>query len=395
MQHLRGTLVNYPWGTFDVIPTLLGEEPDGRPVAEFWLGAHPLSPSDLGDTPLDEALADTPALLGEATAAEYGNRLPFLLKVLSARHALSIQAHPDRAQAEEGFASEEAAGIPRTAPERTYRDDWPKPEILIALEEFHTLVGFRDPHVTAALFRALDAGPDAERLLAPLVARGGQAALQEVFLDVLALGDDPRRIIDQVLAAAVRHRNAGGTLGVLARTALQLDDTFPADPGILAALLMNHVVLQPGQALYLPAGRMHAHLRGTGIEVMATSDNVLRGGLTTKHIAVDELVKVVDFSWVEPEILSGTETAPGVWAYPTPCPEFDVWRLELVPGRTVTLPADTTARIALVTRGDAAFVEGDESMPAPQGSALFVAAGRSGVQVTGDAQLFVGAAGVR
>ena len=118
-------------------------------------------------------------------------------------------------------------------------------------------------------------------------------------------------------------------------------------------------------------------LRGTGIEVMATSDNVLRGGLTTKHIAVDELVKVGDFSWVEPEILSGTETAPGVWAYPTPCPEFDVWRLELVPGRTVTLPADTTARIALVTRGDAAFVEGDESMPAPQGSALFVAAGRN------------------
>ena len=145
MDQLQGTMIHYPWGTFEAIHSLLGTEPDGRPLAEFWLGAHPLAPSALPGTTLDAAIAQRPALLGDQSLAAFGPHLPFLMKVLSARHALSLQAHPNREQALAGFAAEEAAGIPREAPQRTYKDTWPKPEILVALDEFHTLAGFREP----------------------------------------------------------------------------------------------------------------------------------------------------------------------------------------------------------------------------------------------------------
>ena len=316
MEHLRGTLIHYPWGTFDTIHELLGTEPDGRPVAEFWLGAHTLAPSSLADATLDQALAQRPELLGARSVDEFGPYLPYLMKVLSARHPLSLQAHPSRALAEEGFAAEEAAGVPLTAPQRVYKDDWPKPEILVALEEFHALCGFRDPSITIALFEALEVGPSIERVIGPLRSRGGEAGLQEVFLQLLAMKEQQVDIVDAVLAAAVERRDEPGELGDFARTALELDDVFPRDPGILAALLLNRVTLQPGQGLYTPAGVMHAHLRGTGVEVMASSDNVIRGGLTTKHIAVDELVTAAH------SVLQGgaSLSIPSITVTPRPAP---------------------------------------------------------------------------
>lgn len=392
MEHLRGTMVHYPWGTFERLHELLGSTPDGRPLAEFWLGAHPLAPSALESATLDTVLADRPQLLGEASVAEFGNQLPFLMKVLSARHPLSLQAHPNRAQAEEGYAAEQRAGIPLGAPHRTYKDPWPKPEIMIALEEFHSLTGFRDPARTAFLFRALNAGPDVDRLMAPLSARGGQAGLQEVFLEVLALGEGDRHVVDAVLAASVTLRAEPGELGELARTALELDDVFPRDPGILAALLMNRVILAPGEALYIPSGRMHAHLRGTGIEVMASSDNVLRGGLTAKHIAVDELVRVVDFSWGDPEVLTGTETSRGIFDYPTHCHEFDVWRIEV--DAPVALPEPVGARIALVTRGEVTLDDGRTVLELANGDSVFLPADNPSVTASGSGQVFLASPGL-
>lgn len=393
MEHLRGTMVHYPWGTFERIHEILGTEPDGRPLAEFWLGAHPLSPSTLPNETLDAALSERPWLLGRQSLEAFGPRLPFLMKVLSARHALSLQAHPNREQAERGFAAEERAGIPLTAPERTYKDDWPKPEIMVALDEFHTLAGFRDPLLTAALFEALDAGPEVEDLVAPLRARGGEAGLQEVFLKVLTLDEGQGDLVDAVLAAAVAHRDDSDALGEFARTALELDDSFPRDAGILAALLMNRVELQPGQALYIEAGRMHAHLRGTGIEVMASSDNVLRGGLTSKHIAVEELVHAVDFSWGVPEILSGVETRPGIWDYPTHCTEFDVWRVE-VAGERMELPRSVGARIAFVTSGDVSLSDGTHTLPLASGDSVFIPAEDAVVTASGEGQVFLAAPGL-
>ncbi|MFV0405612.1 MAG: mannose-6-phosphate isomerase, class I [Propioniciclava sp.] len=394
MDHLNGTLMRYPWGTTDAIPALLGIPADGGPIAEYWLGAHPLSPSHLGDIALNDLLRSDPDRLGEASVSTFGPTLPFLMKVLSARHALSLQAHPSREQAEAGYLAEEERGIARTASERTYRDDWPKPEIMIALSEFHTLLGFRDPRVTLRLFSKLGAGPDLERLLTPLDARGGVAAMQEVFLDVLSISEDRHSIVSDVLRAAHDHAADSGDIGDFARTAIELEADFGEDSGIIAALLMNRVVLAPGEAVYVPTGSMHAHLHGTGIEVMGSSDNVLRGGLTRKHIAVDELVSVVDFAWMTPFILGGTETAPGVVSYPTECREFDVWRLDVAPDNPVTLPADGSARIALVTEGQAAFHRGGTHLGGSRGASLFFAAHDTEIEVRGDAQVFVSAPGL-
>ncbi len=394
MDYLRGAVVNYPWGTFDAIHRLLGTEPDGQPLAELWFGAHPLVPSGIGDTTLDRYLAENPEQVGPASSPQFGRQLPFLMKVLSARHPLSLQAHPDRAQAEEGFAAEEAAGIPRTAHHRTYKDDWPKPEILIALDPFETLVGFRDPARTVTLFNTLNAGPLAERLIAPLRGRGGEAALQEVFLDVLALPEGKRQVVEAILAAAEGCKEDESEIGDFARTALELNVAFPSDPGILAALLMNRIHLEPGDAVYMHPGTMHAHLSGTAIEVMASSDNVLRGGLTSKHIAVDELVRVVDFSWGAPSIVSGTQTAPSVWDYPTYCDEFNVWRVEVGDGAPTPLPTSTNARIALVIRGEVVLHNGVTALPLRQGQAAFLPAQDARVSATGDAQVFVASTGM-
>lgn len=394
MDHLQGTMIHYPWGTFEAIHELLQTEPDGRPLAEFWLGAHPLAPSALSGTTLDAAIARRPALLGDQSVSAFGPQLPFLMKILSARHALSLQAHPNREQAEAGFAAEEAAGLPRESPQRTYKDTWPKPELLVALDEFRTLAGFRDPAITTELFTALQAGPEVDRLIAPLRARGGEAGLQEVFLQVLSLGADQRDVVDAVLAAAVTHRDADGQLGQFAKIALELDDVFPGDPGIVAALLMNPVTLQPGEALFVPPGRMHAHMHGTGIEVMASSDNVLRGGLTSKHIAVDELVTVVDFAWGTPTVRKAQEASPGVWTYKTPASEFEVSRIEASPGAAIELPERSAARILLVTRGNMALTSATGTLELTQGDSAFLSAQDTGVSATGDAQAFLASPGL-
>ena len=169
-------------------------------------------------------------------------------------------------------------------------------------------------------------------MIGPLTQRKGPAALAEVFLDVLSLDGDRAHLVDLVCAAALRHSSDEGPVGEFARTAVELDTIFPGDRGILAALLMNRVTLQPGQAHYVPAGHMHAHIRGTGIEVMANSDNVIRGGLTPKHIDVGELVRVVDFTPDDPIVTEPHFVRPGVERYRTPCAEFDVWRTTLDPG---------------------------------------------------------------
>jgi mannose-6-phosphate isomerase len=395
MQLLHGTVQHYAWGTTDAIPSLLGVPADGRPFAEYWLGAHPLSPSALDGDTLDAVLRDHPDIIGEQSRGAFGDQLPYLLKILSARHALSLQVHPSREQAEEGFARETAAGIAPDAPERTYKDDWPKPEIMIALEEFHTLSGFRDPRRTAALFAGLGVADDLASVIGPLTERKGPAALAEVFLDVLSLDGERARVSELVCAAAMRHKDDDGELGEFARTVLELDEVFPTDPGILAALLMNRVVLRPGEALFVPAGHMHAHLRGTGIEVMANSDNVVRGGLTNKHVDVTELIKVVDFSPSEPEITRPEAAAPGVERYATPCPEFDVWRLAPAAGSApVEVPGAGSARILLVVSGTATLTGPEGALEVARGGSAFVAAAET-VSLSGETVVFMAASGLR
>ena len=396
MQVLHGTFQHYAWGTTDAIPELLGRPADGRPVAEYWLGAHPLAPSEVDGVRLDALVAGNPAVIGDASRAVFGDRLPYLVKVLSARHALSLQTHPSREQAEEGFAKENAAGLAADSPERTYRDDWPKPELLVALNEFHGLAGFRDPKRTAALFGGLGVADELASVIGPLTERKGSAALAEVFLDVLSLKGERARLSEVVCAAAMRRKDAPGELGEFSRTILELDEVFPTDPSIIAAALMNRVTLSPGEGLYVPAGQMHAYLSGTGVEVMANSDNVIRGGLTSKHVDVGELVRVVDFEPSTPKPITPVAARDGVEKYPTPCQEFDVWRVTpgSVPG-TINLPGAKSARILLLTDGEVELTSGSDRLRLRRGEAAFIPATDPTATISGDGVAFMTASGLR
>jgi mannose-6-phosphate isomerase len=285
---LDNTVRRYDWGSRTAIPDLLGHAPDDGPQAELWLGAHPGAPSRLPDGDgLDAAVrADPRGTLGAAVLARFGPRLPFLLKVLAADAPLSIQVHPGAARAVERFAAEAAAGLPPQ--ERSYTDPHHKPEMLLALTPFEALCGLRDPQDVLRDLGGLDL-PDRhlhalahlERLLRVADVRG---AVGHLLTDP-GVPD----VVDQV-AGASRTRAATAHDGVLARLA----DRYPRDPGVLVALLMRHVVLRPGEALHLPAGVVHAYLGGVGVEVMASSDNVLRAGLTSKRVDVPELLAVLD-----------------------------------------------------------------------------------------------------
>ena len=392
MLELIGVRQSYPWGTKDAIPSLIGQAPDAKPWAEQWYGAHPLgdSPTPDGAT-LSEHLAQQQDQLGKAALMTFGRRLPFLMKILSAASPLSLQAHPTRQQAREGHARESLLGVPLGAPERSFKDDWPKPETIVALTSFEALVGFRDPVRTAQLFEDLGVGDALASVIGPLRDRDGSPALQEVFLDVLSL-DDRRHLVDEVLGAAVNHLDAPGELGLFARTAVEIDEYFPSDPWILAALLLNRFSLEPGQALALAPGVMHSYLRGCCIEVMANSDNVLRGGLTAKHIDVDALLHVVSFAPTPAEVLlpSGSD---GTYIYPTSFEEFELWLLQPTDGSPLQVPRSDSGRICLVASGSFELSGDGDPVVLKPGKAVFIGA-EEAIVARGEGQLFVAATGV-
>src|SRR6185437_9853053 len=296
MDLLSAKVKPYPWGTRDAIADLQGRPvPAATPEAELWMGAHPSAPSGVGWTTLDEVIAAAPErALGVECASRFGDRLPFLLKVLSADKALSIQVHPSRAQAQEGRAAEDARGLPPGDPGRNYVDDWPKPELLYALTLFEVAAGLRAPDDAAALLRAL-----AVDALEPLAAGLADAAGPDVMATALASvlrwpAAERAGLLAAVVAACARLAASGGPYAAACAAAVRVAADHPGDLGVVALLLMRHEILQPGQAMFMPAGGLHSYLRGTGIELLANSDNVVRAGLTGKHVDVTELLKLVD-----------------------------------------------------------------------------------------------------
>jgi mannose-6-phosphate isomerase len=348
----------YAWGSRTVIPDLLGQEvPSSHPQAEMWLGAHPADPSRLvhadgGRTSLLEALAADPKqLLGPERSVRWDATLPYLLKVLAADEPLSLQAHPSLEQAREGFAREDAEGIARDAADRNYKDPNHKPELICALTELHALAGFRDPAVTVRLLRALEV-PELAGHAELLAAQPDADGLRALFTTWITL---PQAVLDSLVPAlqegCVRLAGSDGEFSTEARTVLELSERYPGDAGVLAALLLNRVTIEPGEALYLPAGNLHAYLNGAGIELMANSDNVLRGGLTPKHVDVPELLRVLDFRATPPPIVAGKPD--GEWMrYDTPAEEFLLRRFDGAPGSPVPVP-DGGPRILLCTAGGA------------------------------------------
>ncbi|MFY4720982.1 mannose-6-phosphate isomerase, class I [Streptomyces sp. LaBMicrA B280] len=374
MDRLDNTVRPYAWGSATAIPQLLGVEPTGEPQAEMWMGAHPGAPSRTARGTLAEVIdADPERELGKETVARFGPRLPFLLKILAAGAPLSLQVHPDLEQAREGYDDEERRGVPIDAPHRNYKDANHKPELICALTEFDGLCGFREPAHAAELLAAL--GVDSLKPYVDLLgAHPEEAALREVLTAILSADrDDMARTVAEATAACAR---LGGDHAPYA----DLAHHFPGDPGVIAAMLLNHVRLQPGEALFLGAGVPHAYLDGLGVEIMANSDNVLRCGLTPKHVDVPELLRVVRFEAGDPGVLRPEAAPDGEEVYETPIDEFRLSRYTLAEGGAAHDLTRDTPQILLCTAGS---VRAGEHELGP-GQSVFVPAGeRAGISGAG------------
>lgn len=398
MELLDNPVRPYAWGSRTVIAEMLGRPvPSPHPQAELWLGAHPADPSHIvrGDgaavSLLDAIAADPVTMLGADRAERWDGRLPFLLKILAADEPLSLQAHPSAEQARTGFARENKAGLRADAPDRNYRDPNHKPELICALTEFHALVGFRDPDATVRMLRELDVAPLAvyTELLA---AQPGPDGLRALFTTWITL---PQSVLDGLVPAlqdgAVRLVAAGGEWVAEARTLLELSERYPGDAGVLAASLLNLTVLRPGDALYLPAGNLHTYLSGAGVEVMANSDNVLRGGLTPKHVDVAELLRILDFAAAPPPVCQGHRDA-GWIRYDTPAEEFALRRFAAdAPDVSAAVPG-SGPRIVMCTSGSALLRSETSVQKLAPGAAVFLGAADTGVVVDSAApstQLFL------
>ncbi|MFG2098636.1 mannose-6-phosphate isomerase, class I [Streptomyces sp. NPDC048612] len=386
MDRLANTVRPYAWGSATALPELLGTAPTGEPQAEMWMGAHPGAPSRIdrgtGPVSLAEVIDAAPeAELGADTVRAFGPRLPFLLKLLAAGSPLSLQVHPDLTQAAAGFADEERRGVPIDAGHRNYKDANHKPELIVALTPFDGLCGFRHPAQTADLLEGLGVD-DLKPYVDILRASPEEDALREVLTAVL--GAEHHAIagtVEHTAVAAGRLAAEGGPHADAYATCAGLAHHYPGDPGVLAAMLLNHVRLQPGEALFLGAGIPHAYLSGLGVELMANSDNVLRCGLTPKHVDVPELLRVVRFEAGDAGVLRPEET-DGEEVYETPVDEFRLSRLVPAPGAAPHPLAARTPQILLCTAGTVELRDAEADSATGAGAGTGAAAGAGGAGLT-------------
>jgi mannose-6-phosphate isomerase len=400
VQLIRGAIRTYAWGSRTAIAEFTGRpSPTAHPEAELWLGAHPGDPAELdGPGPrvsLAEAIRTDPeGQLGPAVRARFGDTLPFLVKVLAADEPLSLQAHPSARQAVEGYEAEDRLKVALTSPVRNYRDRSHKPELLVALTEFEALAGFRPAAGTVALLRAL-AVPELEPFIALLSGESDAAGLRALFTTwITAPQPNLDTLIPAVLDGAVGYVRSGATEFVAeAKTALELGERYPGDAGVLAALLLNRISLKPGEGIYLPAGNLHSYLRGMAMEVMANSDNVLRGGLTPKHVDVPELLRVLDFAPV-PDARVRTDRHGIETVFQTPVPEFAASVLTLDGerlGHEIDTPcAHDGPQILVCMQGSAVVRAKSGEVLLDRGAAAWVAAddGPIRLEATATARLF-------
>jgi mannose-6-phosphate isomerase len=367
MLRLTGPTRAYEWGSTTAIPELLGHEPTGQPVAEVWLGTHALAPS--------EVVTDE----GNVPLAEFAGELPFMLKVLAPDQPLSIQVHPANSIAELGFAAEEAAGVPMDDPTRDFKDPHHKPEMVYALSRFETLVGVRPLAEIRNLLEPLDAAIS-RRLLAH-VGEGEIGVLRELLTRPPTAAD-----VDQFVSACAK--SIADDCGRGYETVLDVARFHPHDPGVVVALLLNRVTLEPGQAAFIGPGLVHAHLHGLCLEVMVSSDNVMRAGLTPKRINPQALLKIIEISqpdspMVHPVSEGGTDTF---------VPPGNLFALSISHGPVDRLPG-SGRRILLCLSGEVDVVtDGGSSLRLRRGEAAFVSAEDGGVGVVGQgevAQAFV------
>jgi mannose-6-phosphate isomerase len=388
----------YAWGSHTAIAELQGRPaPTAEPEAELWMGAHPSAPSGVERagvrTTLDAVIAADPAgELGAECAAQFGGRLPFLLKVLGVAKALSIQVHPSRKQAEAGYRAENERGLAPGDKSRNYVDDWPKPEILCALTRFEALAGMRTTADAAALLRALEVSELAP-LAADLAGTADPAALTRALAAILTWPAAGRgALVAAVVTACERVAAGGGEYAAACAATVRIAGDHQGDLGVVASLLLRYVVLRPGEAIFMPAGALHAYLRGTGVELLANSDNVVRAGLTSKHIDVPELLKLTDPAVGVP-VIGPRPLGGGVAVYDSPAPEFRLYRAELGPVE-VTLPGAGCARVVLCTEGAGALRASSGALKAARGESCYLPARDGAVTASGPAGLFIAGSGI-
>lgn len=331
MRRINGVVQHYQWGDRHFLPQLLNEPADGSPWAEWWLGTHPGGPA---------------TVVGDGALLEVAGELPYLLKVLTAAEALSLQTHPDTVTAQRGFRRENAAGLAADAPERIYRDPHAKPELVCALTAFDALCGFRPESATITLLRSVGATELANHL-----AEHGLAA-------TVAALYHRRFTIGSTVDACARSTSPEGRLVV------DLHQRYPGEPSVVVTLLLNRVTLQPGEALFLGPGNLHAYLHGAGVEVMGASDNVVRGGLTAKHVDVDELLRVLSYAPLADPVVRPVRVDEARSYYPTPDAPFELWCFEV---RDSFTHSATGRELLLCTQGGA--------HPLRRGEAAYLAPG--------------------
>ncbi len=392
IYRLRNRIQNYDWGSHTAMTRLLAiENPNGQPQAELWMGAHPLAPSHLvlaedgEEASLEKIIEEQgDAVLGRGVSARLGRRLPFLFKVLAAEKALSIQAHPNLEQAREGFERESRAGVPLTAANRNYKDANHKPEILCALTDFVGMRGFRPAGEIAAEVRTLGI-PELAAASARLERDAGPAGYSSFLERFLGLSRSERESLVSRVVERTRGRDEDRY-----RWIARLAEEFPGDIGVASPLFLNIVMLKPSEAMFLEAGILHAYLEGTGVELMANSDNVLRGGLTSKHIDVAELLHVLTFRGAPASILSPQPGEDGALVYPTPTNEFRLAAIDSRPGRGFDARGEHSAEILLCVRGGARVLwnNGAASLELSLGQSLFVPASAGAYRIEGEALIY-------
>jgi mannose-6-phosphate isomerase len=375
----------------------MGRTATGKPEAELWIGAHPKAPSRLADgRSLLDAIQSEPArLLGDAASRDFDGRLPFLLKVLAVATPLSLQAHPNLIQAREGFAREERAQVPIAAPERNYKDDNHKPELLCALGPFEALSGFRAPADAVAVLQEL--GLESSELARQLASREAEP-LRGAFDYLMKLtGDTKAHWLTEIVTRSARAAQQGTRFAPAYRWAVTLAESYPGDIGAACSLLLNYLQLQPFEAVYLEAGRLHAYLKGVGVEIMANSDNVLRGGLTPKHVDVAELTRVLRF---DDQVIAPTPTRmsdEGELQYKTPTREFALSRVELdgvrgfvakVSGPELVLCTNGSVEVSASGVTPPPGLPGESSLRLRRGAACFIPAALERYGVSGRGQIF-------
>ena len=384
MQKMNNGVQNYAWGSTDALTKLYGiANPEGKPMAELWMGAHPKSSSYVkGSDGQEVALrsqisANLEQELGPKVAARFGE-LPFLFKVLCADQPLSIQVHPSKRAAECGFAKENAAGIPIDAAERNYKDANHKPELVYALTPFQAMNGFRELREIVSLLQPVSgANPHiAEFLISPDVEH-----LRTLFASLLSLEGEAKSLALGVLKSALNHQK-----GQPWDTIRSISEFYPDDSGLFSPLLLNVITLKPGEGMFLYAETPHAYLNGVALEVMANSDNVLRAGLTPKYIDIAELLDNLKFT-AKPagELLTSPVEKGAELSFPIPVEDF-AFSIHSLSPETQTL-AQNSAAIIFCIEGQTVLEKGEETLVLKPGESCYLSASESPVEVSGNGRI--------